>query len=110
MNAEFLQLRVSLSYHAAGDLMHAIVEDLLARPRPKEPAPYWHWFPTQVSDECDLWWALGTTEVIDTLEKTDGIFRGSLLPTLDALGNTLHVARFVVYAKGDRAAADHWGW
>lgn len=110
MNAEFLQLRVSLSYDAAGDLTHPMVEGLLARLRPKEPARYRHWFPTQVSDECDLWWELDTTEIIEALQKADGIFRGSLLPTVDDLGNTLHVVRFVVYAKGDRAAADDWGW
>ena len=110
MDATFLQLRVSLSYRAAGDLTHAIVDDLLARLRTKEPVPYRHWFPTQVSDECDLWWELGTTDVIEALQKTADIFQASLFPTLDAVGRTLEVVRFVICAKGDAVAANNWGW
>jgi hypothetical protein len=106
----FLQLRISLSYRVAGDLTQATVDDLLARLRTQDPAPYRHWFPTQVSDECDLWWELETTDVIKALQKADTIFQASLLPTLDALGNALQVVRFVIYAKGDSVAANNWGW
>lgn len=110
MDATSLQLRVSLSYRAAGDLTHAIVDDVVARLRTKDPAPYRHWFPSQVSDECDLWWELETTDPTEALRKAEGIFQTSLLPTLEALGGTLQMARLILYAKDDRVAANNWGW
>lgn len=42
----FLQLRVSLRFFPPGELTQARVEDLVARLRTREPAPYRHWFPT----------------------------------------------------------------
>lgn len=110
MEATFLQLRISLNYRAAGDLTHALVDDLLARLRTREPAPYRHWFPSQVSDECDLWWELETADPLEALQKANSIFQTSLFPALEDLGNTLQLVRFVVYAKGDRIAANNWGW
>jgi hypothetical protein len=110
VEATSLQLRVSLSYRPAGDLTHAIVDGVLARLRATEPTPYRHWFPTQASDECDLWWELGTADPFVALQKTEAIFQASLFPTLDALGKTLQVVRFVIYPKDDPVAANNWGW
>jgi hypothetical protein len=95
----FLQLRVSLRFFAPGDLTQAMVEDLVARLRTREPAPYRHWFTTAARDECDLWWELETTDVVEATEKTKAIFQTNLVPALATLGGALQPVRFVVYAK-----------
>jgi hypothetical protein len=106
----FLQLRVSLRFFPPGELTNARVEDLVARLRTREPAPYRHWFPTPARDECDLWWELETTDVVEATEKTKAIFQTILVPALATLGGALQLVRFVVYAKDDQLAANHWGW